>query len=64
MGEQEQTVCETVISYEAMVVSQIRQKYSLDEELAILRQRDSKPEEFSAYFNYCEACKARAKQEV
>ena len=49
------------ISYAEKVVSLIRQKYSLDEELAIQRQRDVKPQEFQEYFAYCEACKEKAK---
>lgn len=48
-------------SYSEKVVSLIREKYSLDEELAIQRQRDSKPQEFSEYYAYCEACKAKVK---
>lgn len=40
----------------------IREKYSLDEELAIQRQRDTKPEEFQKYFEYCEECKKRVKE--
>ena len=49
-------------SYNEKVVSLIREKYSLDEELAIQRQRDIKPQEFQEYFEYCEACKQKAKQ--
>lgn len=49
-------------SYSEKVVSLIREKYSLDEELAIQRQRDTKPEEFQEYFNYCEECKAKYKE--
>ena len=41
----------------------IRRKYSVSAELAILRQRDSKPEEFASYNAYAEECKARAKRE-
>ena len=41
----------------------IRRKYSVSAELAILRQRDSKPEEFAEYNAYAEECKARAKRE-
>lgn len=51
-------------SYSEKVVSLIREKYSLDEELAIQRQRDSKPQEFQEYFNYCEECKKKARGEV
>lgn len=42
----------------------IREKYSLSDEIAILRQRDSKPEEFEEYNNYAESCKLRAKEEM
>ena len=49
-------------SYSEKVVSLIREKYSLDEELAIQRQRDSKPQEFNEYYAYCEECKAKYKE--
>lgn len=44
--------------YEGEIVKLIRKKYTVDNELAILRQRDEKPEEFAAYNEYVEACKA------
>lgn len=50
--------------YNKSVEDRIRQKYSLSEELAILRQRDTKQEEFAAYFSYCEDCKADARAEI
>ena len=50
--------------YSACVDSRIRERYSISAELAILRQRDSKPEEFAAYNAYVEAVKAEAKQEL
>ena len=50
--------------YEKLIVSKIREKYTLDQELAILRQRDSKPIEFAEYNAYVEQCKLEAKQEV
>ena len=49
-------------SYSEKVVSLIREKYSLDEELAIQRQRDTKPDEFQEYFEYCEFCKKQIKE--
>lgn len=52
------------LSYEEQVVSMIRERYSADDELALLRQRDTKPEEFEQYFNYCEECKATVKQKL
>ena len=50
--------------YEKLIVSKIREKYSLDQELAILRQRDTKPQEFAEYNAYVEQCKLEAKTEV
>lgn len=47
--------------YGELVESLIRRKYSLSAELAILRQRGSKPEEFDEYNAYAEQCKAEAK---
>lgn len=47
--------------YEARVTSLIRERYSVSAELAVLRQRDSKPEEFAAYNAFAEECKAQAK---
>ena len=47
--------------YKESVVSAIRQKYSVDDELAILRQRDTKPEEFKEYFDFVESVKTRLK---
>lgn len=51
-------------NYHNKVSELIRQKYSIDDELAILRQRDGKPTEYQEYFAYCEECKVRAKQEL
>lgn len=45
------------IPYEERVVSRIREVYSVDDELAILRQRDTKPEEFREYNRVVEAIK-------
>ena len=46
------------IPYEQRVVNRIREKYSIDDELAILRQRDTKPEEFAEYNAFVEKIKA------
>lgn len=50
--------------YENKVVELIREKYTLNQELAILRQRDVKTEEFEEYNSYVEDCKAQAKEEI
>ena len=46
------------MTYDEAVVAKIRERYSLDQELAISRQRDTKPEEFAEFFAYCEECKS------
>ena len=50
--------------YENAVNAKIREKYTLSQELAILRQQTEKPEEYAEYFAYCEQCKAQAKIET
>ena len=52
----------TTIDYPQLVENKIRTKYSVSAELAILRQRDTKPEEFAEYNAYCEECKRIAKE--
>lgn len=49
-------------AYEDKVDSLIRNRYSLSEELGILRQKDTKKAEYDAYFAYCEQCKAEARE--
>jgi hypothetical protein len=53
-----------VPTYEERVEQLIRERYSLNEELAIQRQRDTKVDEFNAYYEYCEECKTKAKEEI
>ncbi len=50
--------------YRALVSRKIAERYSLPDELALLRQRDEKPEEFAAYHAYAEACKSEARREM
>lgn len=54
---------EISMNYEDLVVAKIRQKYSVNQELAILRQRDTKPFEYQEYYNYVEQCKEQVKSE-
>lgn len=49
--------------YERRVEALIRQQYGISQELALLRQRDTKPIEFKIYNDYVEDCKAIAKKE-
>ena len=50
--------------YESLIIRKIRKRYTVNQELAILRQRDAKPEEFAAYNEYVERCKAEVKEEL
>lgn len=52
------------ILYDELVDSKIRARYTVSQEFAILRQRDTKPDEFAEYNAYCEQCKAEAKAEL
>ncbi len=51
-------------SYEQRVVARIRERYSINDELALLRQRESKADEFAAYNTYCEQVKAEEKESI
>ena len=58
------TISENNLTYENRVNDLIRSRYMLSEELAILRQKDEKPDEYKAYFAFCEECKSKAKLEL
>ena len=46
------------------IVAKIRLRYSINDELAILRQATTKPEEFAEYNAYVEQCKAEVKNNI
>lgn len=50
--------------YAALVNEKIRARYDISEELAILRKRDTKPEEFAEYNAFVEQCKAESRIEI
>lgn len=50
--------------YESEIIRRIRTKYSIDQELAILRQRDTKIAEFDEYNTFAEECKREVKVEM
>lgn len=54
------------IPYDEAVNAEIRKQYTASQEFAVLRQKEEKPEEYAAYYAYCEECKAyvKAKKEV
>lgn len=53
----EETEAIEPIPYEQRVVNRIRERYSVDDELALLRQRVLKSEEFKEYFEFVEQIK-------
>ena len=64
IAEQAKAVAEywRSVDYSEAVDSKIRERYSTSQEFAILRQRDEKPDEYAAYYAYCEECKVYCKR--
>lgn len=60
----EDTAPQSQIAYKEAIIEKVRAVYSIDDEIAILRQKDTKPEEFEAYYNFVEQCKQEAKAEL
>lgn len=50
--------------YENEVIKLIRKRYTINQELAILRQRDTKPDEFEEYNTFVEECKKTVKRDI
>lgn len=50
------------IPYDDAVDAEIRKRYSVSQEFAILRQKDEKQAEYASYYSYCEECKKLVKE--
>lgn len=50
--------------YARMVEEKIAARYSIGEQISILRRRDENPEAFAAFYDFAEACKAEARAEI
>lgn len=50
------------ISYDELVEQLIHERYTIGQEIARLRQKDTKPDEFAEYNAYAEECKLKAKK--
>ena len=50
------------MSYGELVNMFGRERYTLSEELAVIRQQKEKPKEYKIYYDYFEECKERAKE--
>lgn len=51
------------ISQDQMIAKVINAKYSIDEQIALLRQKEAKPEEYEAFYDFAEQVKADVKAE-
>ena len=61
---EEQDLQERKVQYPILVEQYIREKYTVSDELAILRQRETKQAEFQEYWRYCESRKTMAKRKL
>jgi hypothetical protein len=52
------------VDYDDAVDAEIRKRYSVSQEFAILRQREEKPDEYAVYYAFCEECKAYVKAQM
>ena len=50
--------------YAVAVSRKIRTRYTVSDELALLRRRDEDPEAFAAYHAFAESAKAEARAEI
>lgn len=57
--EQEKTDTQTL--YENKVVELIRQKYTINDEFKVHREKEENPEQYEAYKQYVQQCKVQAK---
>ena len=67
MTQEEMQVYENAFpppSYKERVVDRIRERYSINDEIAIIRQRDTKPLEFEEYNAFVEQIKAEEREPV
>ena len=47
-----------------MIDEKIRARYPYSAQIAILRQRDEKPAEYAAFYEYAEQCKREVREEL
>ena len=60
VGPDEITITES--EYPSYVAEKIHEKYSVDDEIAIIRQKEEKPSEYAEYYAYCESVKEEARK--
>jgi hypothetical protein len=52
---------EELLPYKERVINRIRERYSIDDEIAFLRQKDTKADEWKEYNSFVEAIKTEEK---
>lgn len=52
------------IGYEDLVGNLIKEKYSINDQIALIRQKDIKKDEYEIFYNFCELCKEQARQYI
>ena len=55
------TQAQEPLPYKDRVIARVRQRYSVDDEIAIIRQKDTKPLEFEEYNTFVEQVKSEEK---
>jgi len=63
MQEQEMQKQEMRISREEMIAKVINTRYSIDDQIAIIRQKDTKPDEYEEFYTFAEEVKAKVTEE-
>ena len=58
----DQVIIKNPVTYSKKIVALIREKYTVDDELSILRQREIKVTEFNGYSDFVENCKNLANE--
>ena len=58
-----QVVVDNPVNYSSIVAALVKLKYTVNDEIALLRQQATKPAEYQAYYDYVEECKVLAKDE-
>src|SRR5574344_1514069 len=53
-----------LVNNEDEVNKLVREKYSISEEISLLRQKESKADEYKVYYDYVESCKNQTKEKL
>ena len=51
------------LPYAIRVSNRVHQRYTYDDEISIMRQKEEKPEEYAEWYAFCEECKRLERDE-